>query len=211
MFVLALTSCVSSPEDKANKLIEEHIKTCLYKPESYQFVSTQVDSAFTPYCDPAFHEKLLKLNKISEEIESCESEIEREESAASTSKSIMTIYSDCYTAHSRNEYQENKKEYQEHLANIKKLTADKEELLAKGKKVYSKIQSEMQKEPKFIGFQAFHRYRANNNAEQTLMGDAYYVFDKDFTKIMLVYDVESSEFKAIDQIITELKEEHEEE
>ena len=64
LVALGFTSCVKSPEDKANVLIEEHVKSCLFKPDTYENVSTHIDSAFTPYCDPAFHEMLFKLKKI---------------------------------------------------------------------------------------------------------------------------------------------------
>lgn len=211
LFALALTSCISSPEDKANKLIEQHIKACLYKPDTYEFVYTKIDSAFTPYCDPAFHEKILKFGKLFKKLESYANEMAIEEFGASSAKSSMTMHSDDYSAYSRNEYQTNKKEYQEHLDNIKTLSADADELSDKMKKVLSNIQADMQKEPEFIGYKAVHRYRAKDNDDKVLIGDTYFLFDKDFKEIKQVYDVESLDFKIIDQAIKQLKENKEEE
>lgn len=131
LVALGFTSCVKSPEDKANVLIEEHVKSCLFKPDTYENVSTHIDSAFTPYCDPAFHEMLFKLKKIAKDTDKCDRKIEEEKREASQAKSFMTIYCDGYGAHSRNEYQKYKEEYEEHNRKMEEQIKKKDELIAK--------------------------------------------------------------------------------
>ena len=207
LVALGFTSCVKSPEHKANVLIEEHVKSYLFKPDTYENVSTHIDSAFTPYCDPAFHEMLFKLKKIAKDTDKCDRKIEEEKREASQAKSFMTIYCDGYGAHSRNEYQKYKEEYEEHNRKMEEHIKKKDELIAKVTKLYKKIQVELSKKPQFIGFQAIHRYRADNNRGQTMLGNSYYVFDKDFSQILLVYDTDSEDFMLIDELINKFKEE----
>ena len=83
----------------------------------------------------------------------------------------------------------------------------KDELIAKVTKLYKKIQVEISKNPQFIGFQAIHLYRADYNRGQTMLGNSYYVFDKDFSQILLVYDTDSEDFMLIDELINKFKEE----
>ncbi len=58
----------------------------------------------------------------------------------------------------------------------------------------------LNKEQQFIGFKARHRYRANNNAGQTVFGEMEYMFDKDISRIITAYDMEDNEYRAV-QII----------
>ncbi len=64
MVTLLLASCAKSPEQKAEALIKEQMQKTLYHPDTYAPSGTQVDSAFTPYDDPVFYEKTLKLAKL---------------------------------------------------------------------------------------------------------------------------------------------------
>ena len=58
--LMTLVACSQSPEDKAKVLIKESMKKTLYHAETYDPVETVVDSAFTPFDDPAFYEKTIK-------------------------------------------------------------------------------------------------------------------------------------------------------
>ena len=58
----------------------------------------------------------------------------------------------------------------------------------------------LENEQQFIGFRARHRYRANNNAGQTIFGETKYLFDKSLSKIVASYDMDSEEYKTV-QII----------
>lgn len=40
-----------------------------------------------------------------------------------------------------------------------------------------------------------------------MLGNSYYVFDKDFSQILLVYDTDSEDFMLIDELINKFKEE----
>ena len=57
---LVFTSCTLSNEDKAEKLIKESLKGTLYHPESYEPISTRVDSAFINI------ENLVKVGELFE-------------------------------------------------------------------------------------------------------------------------------------------------
>lgn len=46
VLALILVSCISSKEEKAEKLIRETLKDYLYNPDSYDPISTRVDSMF---------------------------------------------------------------------------------------------------------------------------------------------------------------------
>jgi len=209
LICLGITSCVKSPEEKANALIEQHIKSCLFKPDTYENVSTQVDSAFSPYCDPEFYEMLFTLKGLNDDIDSYTFQIRATQALASLAKSSMSIYSDGYSAFSRNEYQKNKESYQDLNRQMQEQIEKKDALIAKKEKLTKRIQAEFSKKPKFIGFQVVHRYRADNNVGLTMLGDSYFIFDKDFTEILAVYDMDSDDYKAIDEMIDELKEEQE--
>lgn len=184
LLITLFVSCGKSPEEKANALIEEDIKKVLYHPETYDPAETQVDSAFTPFDVPAFYEKTVQLCKLGMSIDECDRKMKN-------AKSLMSIWSGPYqSAFGRNEYQEAKDEYDEN-------TRNKKSIEAKVKKLANELKTMLDKEQQFIGFKARHRYRANNNAGQTIFGEMKYLFDKSLSKIVASYDMDSEEYKTV--------------
>lgn len=53
------------------------------------------------------------------------------------------------------------------------------------------------KEPKFIGLKARHRFRFKDNDGQTTFGEIHFLFDKELTKVITSYDMDSPEYKAV--------------
>lgn len=179
-----LVSCQKSNEDKAYDLIKDRMGKVLYHPESYESVEIVIDSAFTPFDSPEFYEKTLKVAKISLEIDQLEKEIK-------LAKSSMAIWSGPYqSAFGRNEYKEAKEKFDN-------ANEAKEKAAEKAKKLAKQLKEELSKKPIFIGFKAKHKYRANNNAGNTMFGEAMFIFDKDFTTVLGEYDVESEEYLAV--------------
>lgn len=111
----------------------------------------------------------------------------------------MSLYVNPYSSYDRDEFFEKKKEYEERMG---KQEAMKEQFNQK----LEKIKKEAQEKPEFIGFKAFHRYRANNNNGQTLIGTALYVFDQEIKQPLMVYDTESEDFNTYVEFVKQLKE-----
>lgn len=192
VFSLMIAACGQTPEQKAESLIKESLKKSLYKPETYKPIETKVDSAFAPYDDPAFFDELEKLGKMSREIDVLEHQAKR-------AKSSMALWSGPYqTAFDREKYQEAKDEFDEADAKIEKLRS-------RVKKTFDKILSTLQEGPKFIGFKAFHSYRANSNAGNTLIGNMVFFIDKEFEQI--TYKMELEEYNQIQDALMQLEEE----
>lgn len=184
VLVVFFVSCGDSPEDKANELIQEEIKKVLYHAETYDPVETLVDSAFTPFDDPDFYEKTLQLCELGIAVEKYERNMK-------SAKSSMAIWSGPYmSTYARNSYQEAKEEYDENAE-------DKRKAEEKAYKLVSDLKAVLEKEPQFIGFKARHRYRANNNAGQTVFGEAEFLFDEDISRVVTVYNMDDEKYKAV--------------
>ena len=194
LFVSFFVSCSQSPEQKADALIKDAVKKALYKPESYKPVETKVDSAFAPYDDPEFFQVLADYGNLYIAYQEVEMK-------AKSAKSTMAIYSGPYQSEfGRNQYQEAKEEYDEYSAQM-------ENMQAKGEKLLQEIDKMAKSERKFIGFKAFHNFRADNNAGQTLIGNTVFYIDKDFKEI--TYSLELEEYNEIMKHIKEFKENYE--
>ena len=184
MTTLMFASCAKSPEQKAEALIKEQMQQTLYHPETYAPSTTQVDSAFTPYDDPEFYEKTLKLAKLGMVIDKYTKE-------AKSEKSSMSIWSGPYqSSFGRNEYQEAKEKYNDAISKKEQATKEAKALGEELKKMFNE-------DSKFVGFKATHTYRANNNAGQTVGGKALFLFDKDMKQIVASYDMDGEEYKAV--------------
>ncbi len=184
-------SCGTSPEDKASALIKEDLIKVLYHAETYDPVETQVDSAFTPFDSPEFYEKTVQLYKLGVAMDKYDRKMKH-------AKSSMSIWSGPYqSSFGRNEYQEAKNEYDESAKNMR----NAEE---KAKKLAEELKVMLEKEQQFIGYKAWHRYRANNNAGQTIFGEMEYIFDKDISRIVAAYDMDGNEYKAVQVIYKQM-------
>lgn len=181
------SSCQKSTEDKINSLVADRMNKTLYHPESYEGVETEIDSAFTPFDAPEFYEKTLRIAKLGVEISQYENEMK-------SAKSSMAIWSGPYqTAFGKNEYNEAKEKY-DHAA------AEKESAEKKAQNIAEELKKELEKEPVFIGLKARHKYRANNNAGQTVFGETKFLFNQDLTNVIAEYDMEGEEYLAVQQM-----------
>lgn len=191
IFALVLFSACQSNEQKADTLIKDVVKKSLYKPETYKPIETKVDSAFAPFDDPEFFLVLADYGNLFMKYEEVEMK-------AKNAKSSMAIHSGSYQSEfDKNEYQDAKEEYE-------KYSAQMENMQAKGSKIMQKIDNMAKSERKFIGFKAFHNFRADNNAGQTLIGNAVFFIDKDFKEI--TYSLELDEYNEIMKYIKEFQE-----
>ena len=106
---LVVTSCTLSNEEKAEKLVKETLKDYLYHPDSYEPISTRIDSMFI---DVTTIEPIME---ISDEIKDLISKINRCERKIESAESSMDIWApDGYSSQfSRGEYSRAKKEKKE--------------------------------------------------------------------------------------------------
>jgi len=187
-FVFAFTACSVSNEKKAESLIKDSIQKVLIFPDSYDPIEMQLDSAFTPQHDPSFIQLCLDFNEKGVELESLQEDIamaEREKS----------LYNPSLSAYFRTRYQQAIEKYDS-------LIQKNELLTGQLKKLGEELSAQATKEPEFIGYFAHQSYRAKNNAGDTLMEEKYFLFDKDVSSILYVWD--KDDIELYDAFLTQL-------
>lgn len=195
---VVFTACSQSPEQKAQKLVEEQIKKSLYHPETYEAVETVLDSAFAPKDDPAVYEKALKLCKLAIAAQEYDEKMKH-------AKSSMAIWSGPYmSAYGRNEYNEAKEEYELYEGKLN-------EIKGKIEKVYKDIEKLAEPGRHFIGFKVTHKYRANNNSGNTLIGNHVFLLDEKLENILAEYDADGEEYQMVQALFRKWIEEAEDE
>ena len=195
IIALALTACTSK-ERKAEILIKEKMLKTLYNAESYDPVETVVDSAFTPFDDPKFYEKTLAIAEIGWEME-------RYESEAKSAERQIALYQDLLRISYSNSNKLSLNQAQEEYDNI---LAKKSEAEEKAKDLAEQLKADLQQKPLFIGFKSRHRYRAKDNEGNTFMGEAKFLFDKDITQIVCVWDMDGYEYKQVQDLYKYIQE-----
>lgn len=192
-----IVACNQSPEKKANALIQESVKKTLYHPESYEAVETIIDSAFAPKDDPVFFEKTLKLYHYTMDLQKCTEEIQQAERS-------MNIWHHSYMSeYAQTEYNYAKQKYDKGIQ-------EEEKLKNKIRKAYEEVAKIAESGRRFIGFKAIHKFRAQNNSGNTVMGENIYIMDESLTKILASYDADNGEYRIIQAIYQRWKEEAEE-
>lgn len=192
---LVFTSCTLSNEDKAEKLIKESLKGTLYHPESYEPISTRVDSAFINI------ENLVKVGELFEELGNLlikESEYQREMLSAERSKSIYAPSGWYYDSHSQTMYNQYKQEFEENKAKLEKIAPKIATTIDKLKEVSKNIYSE-----EFTGWIVTHRFTSKNGANtMTIPGNKIFVCDTEFTRCSngIDYDAFEKTFKLIKKV-----------
>lgn len=186
---LILFGCGVNTEKKIEKMVNEEVKKTLYIPDSYDPVETIIDSAFSPYDNPSFLDKMMQLVELGSELEKIEFQLKQ-------AKSSMALWGDqnygYYNSFERNEYEEAKEKYEKAL--------EKQSLYkSKGESIANEIKEIVEDGYYFVGYKVTHRYRAKNNAGQTIMADKVLILDKEATKVVANYD--SEKYKGIQMAI----------
>lgn len=109
------------------------------------------------------------------------------EEEISNEKSTMEIFDDdpfMSSSYSRSQYNEAKKKVDIYSSRLEKIGDDiKKRLL--------EFKNAMNSEKQFIGFKAFHNYRADNNEGNTLIGNYVAFFDKDLENVLFSLELET--------------------
>lgn len=170
---LVMTSCTLSNEEKAERLVKETLKDYLYYPDSYESLSTKVDSMFI---DVTTIEPIME---ISDEIKDLMSKINRCERKIESAESSMDIWApDGYSSqYSRGEYARAEKEKEEAKSDLEKYTKKLSGQLTSLKENVSKYHK-----GEFTGWAVSHRFRSLNGAgSMTIPGEMIFFCDKEFT------------------------------
>lgn len=170
---LVMTSCTLSNEEKAESLVKKTLKDFLYHPDSYEPISTRIDSMFI---DVTTIEPIMK---ISDEIKDLIFKINRCEMEFESAESSMDIWSsDGYSSKFyRGEYSRAKKEKEEAEHDLDKYTRKLSERLASLKGYVTKYHK-----GEFTGWIVSHRFRSLNGVgSMTIPGEMIFFCDKEFT------------------------------
>lgn len=172
LLAVIMTSCTPSNEEKAEKLIKETLKDYLYHPDSYEPISTRVDSMFI---DVTAIEPIMeisdKIKDLISKINSCKEKIESAEFS-------MDILADNHPSQfSRREYTRAKKEKEEAKSDLDKYA---KKLLGQ----FASLKENVAKYHKgeFTGWAVSHRFRSLNGAgSMTIPGEMIFFCDEEFT------------------------------
>ena len=190
LITLAMVACNPSPEKKVESLIKEEVKKNLIKPDSYDPIETKVDSAFAPYDDPDLYEEFVKLDEYASKCRGLETRLKE-------AKRDMAYYKDFYGgSYFKEKYKEAVQTYNDTEAAIEE---EKENI----QKQCGNIMEIIRGERTFIGYKAYHSYRAKNNNDNIVINSHMLFIDKEIKNITHVLGVE--EYKEFRSAIEQLK------
>lgn len=171
---LLLVSCAQTNEEKAEKLIQQSLKGTLYHPDSYEPISTRVDSAFINF------ENFAKVCELCQELEDMLEKEQEYQSKCKSAESIMSIYAPTryyYSEHSRVEYNQHKQEYEEYKAKLEKIATKIATTIGELREISQNIYSD-----EFSGWIVSHKFTSKNGANtMTIPGDMIFICDTEFT------------------------------
>lgn len=170
---LLIASCAPTNEERAEKLVSDCIKDYLTYPDSYESISTKIDS--TRVNVPKI-EEILEQTK---EVASLGSKIRSLEFVVESAQSTMEIYAPdgyYYSDFERGQYNRAKAEYEKHKTNLQQSTA----------KLQSKVQdlrvaADNLYDAENNGWIVTHRYRSKgDNGEQLPPQEMVFFCDLEF-------------------------------
>ena len=171
---LLLVSCAQTNEEKAEKLIQQSLKGTLYHPDSYEPISTRVDSAFINF------ENIVKVGELCEELGDLFDKENKYRSGMRSAERYKSIYAPngwYYDEHSRVQYNQHKQDYEEYKQKLEKLTPKIEVAIEALKEVTQNIYSD-----EFTGWIVSHKFTSKNGANtMTIPGDMIFICNKEFS------------------------------
>ncbi len=170
---LIMVSCTLSNEKKAENLVKETLKDYLYQPDSYEPISTRVDSMFI---DATTIKPIMETSNDISDLISKIDECKRDIKLAETSMNIYdpNSYSSQFT---RGEYARAKKEKEEAQSALNKYSKKLSGELASLKENITKYHN-----GEFTGWAVSHRFKSLNAIGSiTIPGEMIFFCDKEFT------------------------------
>jgi predicted nuclease with TOPRIM domain len=170
---LLITSCAPTNEEQAAKLVSDCIKDYLTYPDSYESISTKIDSTRVNVS------KIEEILEQTKEVASLNSKIRSLEFDVESAQSTMEIYAPdgyYYSDFERGKYNRAKAEYEKHKTNLQQSTA----------KLQSKVQdlrvaAENLYDAENNGWIVTHRYRSKgDNGEQLPPQEMVFFCDLEF-------------------------------
>lgn len=190
--ILTLVSCMRTPEDRANSIIQERVKKSLFFPDSYEAIETVVDSAFAPQDDPIFYDKALQLYNLFTVVEVCRSNADRAER-------VMNVWKAPHlNGLGQVNYNQAKDDFERYSKQVDFYTS-------KIEKEKDYLQEQISKEPKFIGFKFTHKFRAKTNSGNVMIGEKVFITNEDMTQILAGYDSDGEEYMLVQRIYQTLQ------
>lgn len=173
LFILIFASCNKSKEEKAEALIKGTLKDYLYHPDTYEPLSTTIDSAFV---DLAYLESTVNYCKVL--IELLEKSKEYSANIEEEEMSMNIWHDEGYSSNfSRAEYNRAKKKRDDNQALLDKVTEKINIKLSTIKDCKDKLYKD-----EFTGWFVSHRFKSSNGANtMSIPGEMFFICDKDFT------------------------------
>lgn len=169
-----MPSCTKSNEDKAEELISKCIKENMSYPDSYEAISTKVDSSFVKVST------IIEILDLSEDVFSDISKIraiKSDISSAQTTKEIYTPTGFYDSAHSLGEY---KRAIEEISSNTEKLNQAQSKLIEKIKNIKNVVAS-LEDQKQFCNWVVEHKFRYSQAKDgNKATEDMIFYCDKNF-------------------------------
>lgn len=204
MFVTILTSCAPSNEERAKKMASNYLKGVLCHFDSYEPITTTVDSLFVSVStDEEAISLTVDLMKLFLSVSECAEKM-REAQQAMNLWCPMP-YSSSY---SKGEYEQAKqeKEHQEHL--LEKYRERVKTQFTKIKSRQSYLEAEASsKNGDFTGWRVYHKFKSLNVlGNLNIFGEYIFLCDKEFQNCK---GYEKEEFDAISKVLKAISESNE--
>lgn len=195
MFLIALSACGPTKEEKAQEMAANYLKGVLYHFDSYEPLQTKVDSSFVSLStDKRSIELTMDMLKLFQSAQEYAEKIERAESS-------MEIWSPSgySSAYSKGEYRRAKEKRDE---NQELLDKTRDRIL----KQFSEIKERQDnlKEGEFDGWKVYHKFKSLNGAGTVdLFGEYIFFCDADFNE-ETAYSKE--DYDVLNKILTAISE-----
>lgn len=195
IFVVA-TSCTPTPEERAEKLVSGCIKDYLTYPDSYESISTKVDSTKVNLS------KITEILEITQEVASIDSKIKSTEYKIEFAQIDMDVYepnSYFYSESDRRKYNKAKAEYEEYQLEIEQLNQKLHDKILDLKELTNTLYDD-----EVNGWFVTHRYRCmGDDGVQMPPQEMVFFCDMEFNSCQ---GWSSQQFDFISKIIKYIKE-----
>lgn len=190
--ILSLISCVRPLERRTTVVIEKQVKEALDNPESYEAISTVIDSAFTPKDDANIYTSVAELHKLI-------GKLEEYKFKAARAERVMKIWKKPYeNGFGHINYEKSEEDFGYYTQQIKNYSSEIDNRRSFLRKVTAH-------RSRFIGYKVTHMYAAKDAFGNNIVGEKIFITDKTMNRILAEYDSNDKEYQTVQRVYRELK------